>query len=192
MGTWAVPFATVRSARQFSKRMAAPWLATVKAGDWDAEGLYALVGDDQLFDALGDQASGRSRPFDVRPFVTERVRALLEEVEDSPAVSLVRAALGASKAKKKGRAAAPAPKSRAQGSKLVDDDLKKLKLRFRTLGPTGRAVTHDRRAFVALLRAAGWTRVDAQYLTKDGVRLNLAKVRNRPGETHFFIETDWM
>ena len=78
-----------------------PPIGTTPVWDAEAPGLYGLLGDDELFDTLTEEAEARQAEFDVRPLVRERLRAILEEFgaelgapEDRSRLERLRAAMG--------------------------------------------------------------------------------------------------
>ncbi|MEO0605871.1 MAG: hypothetical protein AAF211_30855 [Myxococcota bacterium] len=78
-------------------------LGEIEVQGWEADELYELLGDDRLFDELGDVAQRRRRDFDIRKWVRralaemfDRDLVLGEDVtaEDLEAVNVCRRAAG--------------------------------------------------------------------------------------------------
>ena len=85
MGIAYLPFQDKKSAKAFKKHMAKPWIAEVENDGegcfhWDAGELTALYSDDDMGMYLDEIANKKKKNFDVRPYVKEVLKPIVEWV----------------------------------------------------------------------------------------------------------------
>lgn len=147
MGTWALPFDSLKDARRLKRLMSKPWIAKVWKNE--EEGWYdfhyagfELIGSDNLLDDLGEAARKKKKNFDIRPFVKRELRGYFAQPEvfipDIPLniANTVRTAIGLKPVKEQpNMEAKQIPKHRRKGLKIVkgrDGRLRKVAAKKRT------------------------------------------------------------
>ncbi|MBK8009936.1 MAG: WGR domain-containing protein [Deltaproteobacteria bacterium] len=105
MGTWAVPYSSLASARRLEKLMMRPWIARVTRDEegypqWTCRDVGSLIGSDAFFDVLDSKAQD-GKSFDIRPLVRRYLRRELSSLEESlerpaplPVLNTLRSAVG--------------------------------------------------------------------------------------------------
>ncbi|MES2965502.1 MAG: hypothetical protein V4760_16595 [Bdellovibrionota bacterium] len=100
MGTWKVPYESLKTARRFARLMTSHWPVETDASGSLVGSLGSVVGDDALFDEVGGRWQRTKKSFDMRPIVKRHVRAWLKssdiEFESVPnsALRIVSEAVG--------------------------------------------------------------------------------------------------
>ena len=94
MGTWKIPYDSIERAKRLKRRMAKPWIAKVT---FDG-GAYMfsfpdsdLIGDDFLYDELGDKADKLKKDFDIRPLVKKILIKWMREIYSAEEITSLQA-----------------------------------------------------------------------------------------------------